>query len=81
MTDASRASDVRRFLGLLYEPGDVFEVRAPKCRERPGSSYTSTASGYFTFDALDQAAAAIAELDEAGLAPASTSRSTRCGRT
>jgi len=60
---------VSRFLELLYQPGDVFEVRAPKCRERSGSSFTSTVSGYFTFDALDQAAVAIADLDQCGLAP------------
>jgi len=69
MTDSVRQSDVQRFLGLLFEPGDAFEVRAPKCRERRNSSYTSTVSGYFTSDAIDQAAAAIIELDESNLAP------------
>jgi len=67
--ESAHQSDVQRFLGLLFEPGDVFEVRAPKCRERRNSSYTSTVSGYFTSDAIDQATAAIAELDKAGLAP------------
>ena len=60
---------VRRFLAALFEPGDVLEVRAPKCRDRPGSAYASTASGYFAFGALDQAAAAISELDDSALAP------------
>ena len=61
--------DVHRFVTLLYQSGDVFEVRAPKCQERRGSSFTSTVSGYFTFDCLDQAVAAIAPLDDAALAP------------
>jgi len=69
MTDSVRQSDVQRFLGLLFEPGDAFEVRAPKCRERRNSSYTSTVSGYFTSDGIDQASAAIIELDESNLAP------------
>jgi len=63
--DAS--STVRSFLSLLYEPGDVLEVRAPKCRERAGSSFASTASGYFNDH--DAAAEAIAKLDASGLAP------------
>lgn len=69
VTEALAQSDVARALDQLYEPGDVFEVRAPKCRERRGSSYTSTVCGYFTRDAIELAAAAIAELDDAGAAP------------
>ena len=60
---------VRRHLELLYEPGDVFEVRAPGCRDRPGSRYAYTCSGYFTHGDLEQAAAQIAQLDRAGIAP------------
>ena len=63
------AGEVATFLKLLYEPGDTFEVRAPKCLERPGSSYAATASGYFTGRSSDAAARAIAALDERGLAP------------
>jgi hypothetical protein len=69
VTESSLHSELRRFLELLYEPGDVFEVRAPKCRERRGSSYTSTVCGYYTFEAIDRAADAIADLDTAGLTP------------
>ncbi|WP_458789201.1 YfjI family protein [Adonisia turfae] len=65
--DTSASSTVRSFLSLLYEPGDVLEVRAPKCRERAGSSFASTVSGYFNDH--DAAAEAIAKLDTSGLAP------------
>ena len=30
---AAIASEIARFLNLLVQPGDVFEVRAPKCLE------------------------------------------------
>lgn len=63
------AQDIRRFLSLLFQPGDVFEVRAPGCRERPDAKYAFTCSGYFTHAALEQAAAQIAELDRATIAP------------
>jgi len=49
-------ADVRRFLSLLHEPGDIFEVRAPKY-----DKYRSTASGYF--DNIDDAGEAIAAWD------------------
>ena len=65
--DEHATNEVRRFLALLYEPGDVLEVRAPKCRERPGSSFAATVSGYFNDQ--DAAAEAIAKLDASGLAP------------
>ncbi len=54
----------------LYQPGDVFEVRAPEARERAASTFTATLSGYFTYDTIDQAAAAIARVDREALAPA-----------
>lgn len=60
---------IRRHLRLLFRRGDVFEVRAPKCREKPGSSFTSTVAGYYTYDTIDQAATDIAALDASGLAP------------
>jgi hypothetical protein len=63
------ADTVRRFLGLLFQDGDVFEVRAPDCRERRDSRYTFTCSGYFTTETLDAAVAGIAELDRAAIAP------------
>ncbi|MCC6426647.1 MAG: DUF3987 domain-containing protein [Phycisphaerales bacterium] len=49
--------------------GDVFEVRAPKCQERAGSDFRSTAAGYFTYDSIDAAAQAIEALDASRLAP------------
>ncbi len=63
------AKEVASFLRLLVQPGDVFEVRAPKCLERGGATYTSTVSGYFTHDLIETAAGFITELDESGLAP------------
>ncbi len=66
---AAIASEIARFLNLLVQPGEVFEVRAPKCLERHGATYTSTVSGYFTHDSIEHAAWLIAELDESALAP------------
>jgi Protein of unknown function (DUF3987) len=60
---------IARFLRLLFSSGDVFEVRAPKCRPRPGSDFKPTISGYYTFDKIDAAAAEIAKLDSEGVAP------------
>lgn len=50
------ARDVRRFISLLHEPGDVFEIRIPK-----HGKYKFTASGYF--DDVDAASAAVARWD------------------
>jgi len=36
---------IARFLRLLLSPGDVFEVRAPKCRTKPGGDFKQTVSG------------------------------------
>lgn len=69
MTRDATTAEVARFLNLLVQPGDVFEVRAPKCLERRGATYTSTVSGYFTHASIETAASLIAELDESGLAP------------
>ncbi|GJQ27327.1 MAG: hypothetical protein HBSAPP02_23590 [Phycisphaerae bacterium] len=70
MIDALRdAPTIRRFLELLFEPGDIFEVRAIDCRECRDARYAFTCSGYFTFEPLDAAAAAIAELDRSAIAP------------
>ena len=70
MIDAPRdAPMIRRFLALLFQPGDVFEVRAPDCRERRDARYAFTCSGYFTFDTRDEAVAGIAELDRSAIAP------------
>jgi DNA-directed RNA polymerase specialized sigma24 family protein len=52
------------FLRLLHEPGKVFEVRIPRCHDRPGSTFVSVASGYF--DDVDAAAKSIAALDAQG---------------
>ncbi len=48
--------DVRRFLSLLHEPGDVFEIRLPKY-----GRFKFTASGYF--DNVDDATAAVGRWD------------------
>ncbi len=69
LTRDAIAAEVARFLHLLTQPGDVFEVRAPKCLERRGATYTSTVSGYFPHASIETAAGLIAELDESALAP------------
>ncbi len=69
MNQTASQAVVRHFLEALFQPGDVFEVRAPDCRERRDARYAFTCSGYFTFETLDAAAAAIAELDRSGIAP------------
>lgn len=69
MDVASVQQAVQRFLATLFQPGDVFEVRAPECRDRPDARFAFTCSGYFTFDSLDQAAREIAKLDQSGMAP------------
>ncbi len=69
MGNAAPRDTIRRFLELLFEPGDVFEVRAPGCRDRPDAKYAYTCSGYFTFDTLDRAADEIAALDRSAVAP------------
>ncbi len=61
--------EIRLFLETLFEPGDVFEIRAPNTAQRPGSTYTATASGYFTFDAISEAVDAITNLDDSEQAP------------
>lgn len=62
--------EIRRFLTAMFGPGDVFEVRAPNCLEKVGSTFTSTVLGYFTYERIDEAAGAIAALDATGRAPA-----------
>lgn len=47
------STDVERFLSILHPDGQ-FEIRSPKCPDRAGVKYVSTASGYFH----DRAAAA-----------------------
>ena len=68
--NSSPTNVVNRFLKLLFASGDVFEVRAPECRDRPDARYTYVCSGYFTYETIDRAAQAIGELDQAGIAPA-----------
>ncbi len=63
------ARDVRRFLQLLYEPGDTIEVRAPECRDQRNARYTFTCSGYFAFESIDTAVTSIVELDRSAIAP------------
>lgn len=70
MSSSDARISIRRFLSLLFEPGDVFEVRAPDCRERRDTRYAFTCSGYFSFESLDAAVTGITELDRSGVAPA-----------
>lgn len=60
---------VARFLRLLFSPGDVFEIRAPKCPVKPDSDFKQTISGYFRIDAIGAAVAAILRIDAEGVAP------------
>lgn len=69
MNQTTAQAGVRRFLGLLFQSGDVFEVRAPDCRERRDARYAFTCSGYFTFETMDAAVNGIAELDRSAIAP------------
>lgn len=69
MNDVAPSNSIRRYIALLFQAGDVFEVRALDCRER-NSRYTFTCSGYFAFDAIDVAVREVAALDESGIAPA-----------
>ncbi len=61
---------IARYLRILVSDNCVFEIRAPKCQSRPGSTYRSTTGGYFQHAHIDEAAAAIAELNASGRAPA-----------
>jgi hypothetical protein len=70
MAETPLQDPIQRFFELLFEPGDVFEVRAPDCRDRPDARYTYVCSGHFTYETILQAAQAIGELDRAGIAPA-----------
>lgn len=69
VTPQPTVQEIARFLRALYRDGDVFEVRVPKCRARAGSTTVTTHSGFYTFAAIDQAAADIAALDERAAAP------------
>ncbi len=40
-------TDVAKFLQLMHQVGDVFEVRSLKCPDKPGGTYVSTAAGWF----------------------------------
>jgi replicative DNA helicase len=62
---------VTQFLNLIIQPGAAFEVRAPKCRNKPGqrSGFWGTVVGYFTHATIADAAQQILALDAAGVAP------------
>ncbi len=62
-------AEIARFLRVLHGGGGTFEVRAPKCLDRPGSTFASTTSGYFQAEHIEDAAVQIAELDASGRAP------------
>mgnify|MGYP007106219379 CR=1 FL=1 len=69
MNSPDACDSMHRLLALLFEPGDVFEVRAPDCREHRDARYTFTCSGYFSVETLDEALIRINELDRSGIAP------------
>lgn len=54
-------TDVAKFLQLMHQVGDVFEVRCIDCPDRRGGQYRSTVSGYF--DDLGKAVQAISEIE------------------
>ncbi|HYE63776.1 MAG TPA: AAA family ATPase [Phycisphaerales bacterium] len=58
-------ADTEAFLRLMYRPGDVFEVRAPKCAPN-----LRTIGGYFRYESANKATEAIATIDASGRAPA-----------
>lgn len=62
-TTIDQTDQIRRSLGLLHQPGAVFEIRALAV---PSGRYVNTVSGYF--DDLDKATEAAIECDRAGAA-------------
>lgn len=67
--NASPEDQIRGFLELLFAPGDIFEVRVPKCAEKPGGRFKSTTLGYYQHEQIPKAARDIAHLDASGRAP------------
>lgn len=68
MQDDCPTKQIGKFLSLLIKPGSVFEIRAPKCRVGPGKEFRGTASGFFTYDQIDEAAAQLVARDAECLA-------------
>lgn len=68
--NSSPATQVAAFLRAMFRDGDVFEVRAPKCPEKTGGTFTSTVSGYYQFEQIDNAVGDIVGLDATGRPPA-----------
>ncbi|MBX3402998.1 MAG: hypothetical protein KF699_06240 [Phycisphaeraceae bacterium] len=60
---------VEDFLRQMFRPGDVFEVRAPKCADKPGGTFRATVSGYYTYEQIGKAAKDITDLNVRGVAP------------
>lgn len=67
-TSINPAEEVTRFLNLMVEPDQVFEVRSPKASQQRGGDFKATYSGYFA--GVIKAADAILQLDHLGVAPA-----------
>lgn len=66
--DADHADEILRFLTVLHGGVDgVFEIRAPKCRERANSDFRSTTAGYYQPAQIAKAASDAASLDASGL--------------
>ncbi len=56
-------AEIRRTLGILVEPGQVFEVRTLEASTQPSTQYTNTLAGYF--DNADDAIRAISTIRSA----------------
>lgn len=69
-TPTPTVAEIERFLRVIVQPGNVFEVRIVNCASKKGSSFTSTVSGYYQHSEIPKAASDIAKVDAAGLAPA-----------
>lgn len=61
-TEKKIGLNIKRFLRLLHEPGDVFEIRALECPHFPKRNFSSTWSGYFNYHS--SASTVIARIDE-----------------
>jgi len=55
-------AEIRRSLSVLYQPGDVVELRMKKARWKPTSDWRTTISGYYDSDHFDDMAADAAAL-------------------
>lgn len=69
MKTSTDVETIKTFLTTITRPGDVFEVRAVNCCEAGREKYKFTTSGFYETAHIDEAADAIAKLDESAIAP------------